>query len=613
MHQWISQPVAWLLRVDHRQKAKRLREDVEKAFTEHPEQTGETYFQHLRFTASMAARFVFVSLIMLTHGLFPFLFTRKASSEIERVYTIMKGRIPKPPAGLSIGRIFNRRQPAAEPAEPQSVGVVGGGFSGTLLIANLVKMLDGPVTIEWFDESGTIGTGVAYGTQDSCHLLNVPAGRMGAFTGDPAGFYHWLQSENGKASAAVLYPQKEIKEESFLPRVLYAAHLRHIRDELLQTAQEKNITIHIHAAQVTDARQHEAEPRRLVLCFEKEGAARETVVDSVVLATGNMPPRHFTFQPGMIRGVRHYVADVWKRDKDTIFPEKVNQLSADSDIVIIGTGLTMVDTVLTLRKYGFKGTITALSRHGWLPMPHAPAKPYPRWEWTLLPSDAPQNALGMLRRLRKEVKKAGAAGYDWRSVIDSLRPVTQTLWQRLGRKEKRKFLNRLFTLWNIHRHRMAPEIHAELRTMQQSGALKIVPGRIYYVGSDEDGLTVAYRKRGANRVETIRATLVLNCTGPEYDIAASSHQLLKNLRDRELITVGPLRMGVEITANGSAKGKAPETIFPMGTLLIGEQFECTAVPELREQAHSIAGAVANQLQQLRENANVESTLSAAWI
>ena len=599
---------SWLFRVEHRQKASKLRLDVEKAFTEHPELTGETYLQHLWFTLKMSLRFVMVSFIMIAHGLFPFLFTRAASSEIEQVYRTMKARVPKP-ARLPSRKLFTPRQ---RNTSIQRIGIVGGGFSGTMLVAQLVKAGESPLSIEWFDDSASPGTGIAYGTAQDCHLLNVPAGKMGAFAGEPDGFFQWLQGAEGRASAANICPEREITQDAFLPRTLYAQYLHSIRSNALLDAKGKGIEVAVRRSQVVDARLAEADASRLLLSVQVGGALNETQVDVMALATGNMPPRPLSFQPGMIRGVRHYVADVWKPGSESVFPEQVNQLSADSEIVIIGTGLTMVDAVLTLRKHGFKGMITTISRHGLLPAPHAPAKPYSAWEWVAEPESAPRTALGLFKRLRWEIRKAQGLGYDWRSVVDSLRPVTQQLWRQLRTREKRKFMGRLLTLWNVHRHRMAPQIHTELKTMQQSGSLKVVPGRIYYVGSDEDGLTVAYRKRGANRVETIRAALVLNCTGPEYDIAAGTHRLLGNLRDHGLVTVGPLRMGVELAASGSAKGNALDTIFPIGTLLIGELLECTAVPELREQAGQVAQAMTRQLKQLREN-EAGGHLLGTWI
>ena len=85
----------WLFQEKHKQQARRLRDEAKRVFTEHPTQTGETYLEHLWFTIRIALRFLFVSAVLLTHGLFPFLFTRTASSQIERVYVIMRSRIPK--------------------------------------------------------------------------------------------------------------------------------------------------------------------------------------------------------------------------------------------------------------------------------------------------------------------------------------------------------------------------------------------------------------------------------------------------------------------------------------------------------------------------------------
>ena len=73
-------------------KTKRV---LKHAFTSHPEATGETYLEHLWFTVRMACRFVLVTVVLTIHGIFPFLLTRAASHQIERVYAIMKTRIPK--------------------------------------------------------------------------------------------------------------------------------------------------------------------------------------------------------------------------------------------------------------------------------------------------------------------------------------------------------------------------------------------------------------------------------------------------------------------------------------------------------------------------------------
>lgn len=85
----------WLFQPGHKQRVEELSQEVNRAFTEHPHDTGETYWQHLWFTIKMAGRFLYAILVLMIHGLFPFLLTRAGSQQIERIYRIMKSRIPK--------------------------------------------------------------------------------------------------------------------------------------------------------------------------------------------------------------------------------------------------------------------------------------------------------------------------------------------------------------------------------------------------------------------------------------------------------------------------------------------------------------------------------------
>lgn len=91
--QW-ARFVAWITREEHKQKAQELRDQVEKAFTEHPHETGETYLEHLWFTIKMTGRLLYSATVLLIHGIFPFVLVREASSQLEKIYIIMKSRIP---------------------------------------------------------------------------------------------------------------------------------------------------------------------------------------------------------------------------------------------------------------------------------------------------------------------------------------------------------------------------------------------------------------------------------------------------------------------------------------------------------------------------------------
>lgn len=64
------------------------------AFTSHPAEVGESYLSHLWFTLKTACLLAGCAVVLVIHGLLPFLFVRTASSAIERLWDCMKGRIP---------------------------------------------------------------------------------------------------------------------------------------------------------------------------------------------------------------------------------------------------------------------------------------------------------------------------------------------------------------------------------------------------------------------------------------------------------------------------------------------------------------------------------------
>ncbi len=95
MNQHFQKAREWITRDEHKQKARALADDAARAFTEHPHETGETYVQHLWFTVRMAGRFIYTTTVLMIHGLFPFLLTKAASTQIEIIYKIMRSRVPK--------------------------------------------------------------------------------------------------------------------------------------------------------------------------------------------------------------------------------------------------------------------------------------------------------------------------------------------------------------------------------------------------------------------------------------------------------------------------------------------------------------------------------------
>src|SRR3546814_5960320 len=86
-------------------------------------------------------------------------------------------------------------------------------------------------------------------------------------------------------------------------------------------------------------------------------------------------------------------------------------------------------------------------------------------------------------------------------VIDALRPVTQSLWQGLPVAEKRRFLRHLRSWWDVHRHRMAPEVAAVVQNAMDRGQLVVRAGRPRAAHPVAAGFVFEFRPKGANGTE----------------------------------------------------------------------------------------------------------------
>ena len=151
--------------------------------------------------------------------------------------------------------------------------------------------------------------------------------------------------------------------------------------------------------------------------------------------------------------------------------DALDDLEVDDAILLIGTGLTMVDVVVSLvETRHHRGPIYAVSRRGLLPQVHADVGPPP----APTPTELPTTALGLLRLTRAEA----ATATDWRSTIDGLRPVTQATWGAAPLEERARFVRHLQPYWDTHGHRIAAQIGRILAHAIRRGQLRVFAGRL---------------------------------------------------------------------------------------------------------------------------------------
>ncbi len=453
-------------------------------------------------------------------------------------------------------------------AEDFAVAIIGGGLSGVLVAAQLLAQATMPLTIAVIERDATLGQGVAYSTSQPTHLLNVRAENMSALPDQPAHFAEWLHTNALQPTA----------ETAFVPRMHYAAYLRSLLAECAANARSGVTYTHLHAS-ATDI-------------IRMAGGLRITLDDGrtisaghVVLALGNLPPAD------PLARVAGDCTRARVRSGYEASAAALASIGADDEIVLIGTGLTAVDVLLALQAQGHRGKLHAVSRHGLLPLAHQPRAPYPPY----LAAHIPVTSARLLTHLvHREARRATAQGQDWRGVVDALRPITQQLWLDLPDAERQRFLRHVRTYWDIHRHRIAPEIAAVVHTLLASGQLRVSAGRIVAYHEDTAGAALTLRPRHSHTTHVLRADHVFNCTGPTGDYGATSDPFVTRLRGSGLLCADTLHQGIAADTAGrvlDATGEPSATISTLGPPLKGVVWECIAVPDIRIQARDLAARV----------------------
>ncbi len=438
-----------------------------------------------------------------------------------------------------------------------TVAVIGAGFSGVLTALRLLLVPDGPRVL-LIERGPRFGRGAAYSTTSPHHLLNVRATNMSAFVEQPSHFLDWL-------GAAGAHP-----DQVFVTRDRYGQYLQSILRKAAGAAAADRLVL-----------EHD-EVRSLALAAEgwrvQLAVGRVLEADAVVLALGNLPPPAPEGVDAALIASRLYAADPWAwPPADT---------PAHGDVLLLGTGLTAVDIALSIDEARPGKRIVALSRRGFLPKRHAETGAPDRA--TLAPKGSPLEVLQDIRQ----------RGTDWRATIDGLRPYVQSLWRGWSLAEKTRFLRHLRPWWDVHRHRLAPQVAARIEAFQKAGTLTIAAGRLKSLTPDEDGAWATWAPRGGGPQERRPFSLVINCVGPRGDLAQSADPLVADLFSAGLIRPDACRLGLDVDARSraiGADGVARDTLFAVGPITRGQFYEVTSVPDIRIQAADCAGAVLNAL------------------
>lgn len=445
-----------------------------------------------------------------------------------------------------------------DPDRIEHVAIVGAGFSGTLQAINLLRHAGPRATL--IERRPVPARGVAYSAAHPSHLLNVRAGKMSAFPDDELHFVRWLAEHHPGLDAT-----------SFVPRLVYGDYLSGLLDE---TAERSGSRLTILNGEVVDINFGGDDKPTLLL-----SDGRRIDADAVVVAVGNLPPHNPAGLHADQLSPSLYARDPWASDL-------TEGLDPDDSVLLLGTGLTMVDVALLFEARGFAGKLIAVSRRGLLPRTHEGAAPVPQ-----LAERPPTQASALTHAVRNNAGKIG-----WRSAVDALRPFTQSLWRGASDDEQSRFLRHLRPWWDVHRHRIAPPVAQRIEALRAAGRLDVHAGKLIGTRERDGKAEVTWRPRGADQAHQMRVSRIVNCTGPQGDLMRTSEPLLQRLLERGLIRPDAHRLGLDVDAQCAvvaADGTPSTYLYALGPMTRGCFWEIVAVPDIRVQTWTLARVLSN--------------------
>lgn len=451
------------------------------------------------------------------------------------------------------------------------IGIIGGGFSGSLTAIQLIHKSDA-CEIILINKQETFNKGFAYNPYSDKQLLNVIAAKMSAFAEQPDHFLDWVMEQNEFKNR-----DRTLIANSFLSRKLYGAYLVDVWNQNYPLAAEKGIKVRLLNQFVVDI---DIETNSVSLFLD---TGETILVDQCVIATGNQVPRNPSIKNETFYPNNNYFQNPWIR-------EAVQHVIPNLPVLIVGNGLTMVDTVLGLKENGFNGEIYSISPKGFNILPHRHNGL--KYEKLVEELSDDMSLREIYQLVSKHIKAVREYGVSAEPVIDSLRPHTQRLWKGLSDEEKAFFMSRLRHLWGVARHRIPLHTYDKIQQLRIDGKLHIQSGRIVDFVEQSNAIEVSYFDKKEGTIKSLLVSRIINCTGPETDLRKVENSFLKNCLLKGDIVQDALKLGINTNTETFQVKKSDGTyhsnLFTLGGNLKGELWESTAVNELRIQSERLA-------------------------
>lgn len=448
----------------------------------------------------------------------------------------------------------------------ETVAVIGGGFTGAVVAHQLARRAPGRFRIVVVEPRERLGSGVAYSTADDAHRINVPASRMSFVSSDPCHFDRWLKADGAlREDPQALTPDGR----AFPRRTVFGRYVAETIEPYL----------------LAGAIEHRRD-RALSIARDAQGGYAVRLASGATLAADYVALAATHPSPAAPEALAAVAGDP-RLIPDTQDAAALDAIDPHARVLIVGTGLTMADIAASLERRGHRGPILAVSRRGLLSRGH-PERPGD--EFGAFDRDPETTALGLVKRIRRTVRAAEAAGGRWHYVLDAVRSQGRAIWTALPEAERRKVARRLRSFWDVHRFRVAPQVEDAIARLRASGQLEVLRAEPIGATATAAGLEVVLRpRRGASETRSFDAVAL--ATGPAHRGLCVDDPLMRALVAEGLIAPDQIGLGLAVDEASLAlgpDGEASPRFWIAGPLARGTFGELMGLPEVPRHAEFVA-------------------------
>lgn len=503
------------------------------------------------------------------------------------------------------------------------IAVIGGGSVGVSFLSQLVDMVieskvSEKIEIMLFEPQEIVGPGYAYQADFDCNILNTNADTMAINYGDKGHFIRWLNAKRGVWEN--LYPGIDVHENSYLPRGLFGLYVNSIYQDTLEKCKQERIFF----KRIQDIATDIVIINKNEFCIDTEYSGG-FICNRVVLSIGNIPSNNFK----EMHAITGYFNNPYPCSAIT------NAIEKNDSVCIIGTNLSAIDTVLSLRESGHKGAIICASRNGRFPSVRGKLnKPHKLKKLTKNNIDEMINKnngtlrmndvirllveeyelktgvriniheilnsdTGIYNYLLTEIKLSISNERFWQSIIYATNDVIDYVWHKLSIQEKTLFNKFFRSKWMSYRVSFPLENALKIQAQLRDGQLNVFDGmqNISYDNTDKIfHIEMHSRKTGLKTV--IYSNIVVNATSYSLDVINTNNKLVQNLLSRKIAKAHEFGGFVVDYSNGcliNQNGVINQKITALGSLTTGVYFWTNAMEVNARLAKNQATSIVNDI------------------